>query len=107
MPDQQFEIIHSADFTQGLIAITDYLKDQAGLDVVDRLTSQVDEQISALSDFPYLYASYEYCYPYRKLVVARFPFVVFYFVDEGTQQVNIHRIYHTSQNYQVEINQLI
>ena len=54
------------------------------------------EKTARLKDFPYSCPIYEADPDYRKLVVQ--DYIVLYMVNEGTKTVEIHRIFHGSQD---------
>ena len=54
------------------------------------------EKTARLKDFPYSCPPYEYDPDYRRLVVG--DYLVFYIVNENDKVVEIHRIFHGTQN---------
>ena len=60
------------------------------------------KKISYLKDFPYSCPTYEYDIDYRKLVVG--DYLVFYMVDEDSKTVEIHRIFHGTQDIKQHLN---
>ena len=54
------------------------------------------ERIGQLKEFPYSCPTYDDDPDYRKLVVG--DYLVFYMVDEDSKTVEIHRIFHGSQD---------
>jgi len=61
------------------------------------------EKITRLTKFPYSCHIYEDDPDYRRLVVG--DYLVFYMVNEGNKTVEIHRIFHGSQDIGRYLNQ--
>ena len=65
-------------------------------DTVTKVFRLLKEKIARLKKFPYSCPIYEDDPDYRKLVVG--DYLVFYMVDEDKKTVEIHRIFHGSQD---------
>ena len=65
-------------------------------DTVTKVLHLLKEKIARLKEFPYSCPTYEDDPDYRKLVVV--DYLVFYMVDEDKKTVEIHRIFHGSQD---------
>ena len=57
----------------------------------------IEQSIGRLADFPYSGRASEVA-GIRELPIVRYPYIVFYAVDDATQEVFILRVRHTSQD---------
>ena len=64
--------------------------------------ARLHEKIARLKDFPYSCPVYEDDPDYRKLAVG--DYIVFYMVSENDKTVEIHRIFHQSQDIKRRLN---
>jgi toxin ParE1/3/4 len=62
-----------------------------------RLMRRIKRTIERLAEFPYSARPSEVS-GIRELPIVRFPYIVFYTVDETAQEVQILRVRHTSQD---------
>ena len=70
---------------------------------VKEFFSQLKERITLLKEYPYSCPVYEDDPDYR--VLAFKDYLVFYMVDEGEKNVDIYRIFHSSQDIKRHISQ--
>ena len=71
---------------------------------VKRFFSLLREKTAQLKEFPYSCPVYEDDHDYRRLVVG--DYLVFYMVNEDDKTVEIHRIFHESQDIKQHINKI-
>ena len=62
-----------------------------------RVVRTIKQSIDRLAEFPYSARSSEIA-GIRELPVVRYPYIVFYSVDDRVQEVHILRVRHTSQD---------
>ena len=62
-----------------------------------RVMSTIKRSIERLADFPHSARSSEVP-GIRELPIVRYPYIVFYTVDDAAQEVHILRVRHTSQD---------
>ncbi len=62
-----------------------------------RVMSTIKRTIDRLADFPYSARQSEVP-GIRELPIVRYPYIVFYAVDDNAQEVHILRVRHTSQD---------
>lgn len=70
---------------------------------VKRFFTLLKEKITLLKEFPHSCPVYEDDHDYRILVVG--DYLVFYMVNEENKTVEIHRIFHGTQNIKQHFNQ--
>lgn len=63
----------------------------------DRVVREIMRSIDRLANFPYM-ARVSEVPGVRELPIVRYPYIVFYAVDEVAQEVHILRVRHTSQD---------
>jgi len=63
----------------------------------DKVVRTIKKSIERLADFPYS-ARPSKVPGIRELPIVRYPYIVFYAVDEHAQEVHILRVRHTSQD---------
>ena len=63
----------------------------------DRVLRTIKRSIDRLADFPYSARPSE-VQGIRELAVVRYPYIVFYTVDESAGEVHVLRVRHTSQD---------
>ena len=74
-------------------AIDYYESKQAGLG--DYFYQEIDEHLELLSENPFFQIRYK---DYRGLPIKKFPFIIFYFIDEKLKKVYVLSIFNTSMN---------
>lgn len=63
----------------------------------DRALATIKRSIDRLAEFPYSARSSEVP-GIRELPIVRYPYIVFYTVDEAAREVHVLRVRHTSQD---------
>ncbi len=63
----------------------------------DRVMRTIKQNIDRLSEYPYSARCSEVA-GIRELPIVRYPYTVFYTVDEAAQEVHVLRVRHTSQD---------
>ena len=80
-----------------LFEVTDYIRKE-NPEVARRVISHIRRSASRLSHSPHL-GSVSTKFPrYRELVITRYPFVVWYRVEEDQQIVEIRLVWHSAQD---------
>ena len=102
-----FKVAFTPVYYQQWDAISTWLKQEVAANVATRLFEEIQQQLSMVAAMPHIFAMYQHDLNFRKMKIAGWNYVIFYQIIEDEQLIIVHRIYHTSQNYQAEINQLI
>lgn len=63
----------------------------------DRVLATIKRSIDRLAEFPYSARASEVP-GIRELPIVRYPYIVFYTVDDAAQEVHVLRVRHTSQD---------
>jgi len=99
----QYEIIRHRSFQDDLVAIIDYLTENASYKIALQLEEEIQSQLDLISILPKMYPVYEPQPRLRKMPIHNWQYVIFYTIIEKNHQVILTRIFHTSRNIQALI----
>ncbi|MCL2048117.1 MAG: type II toxin-antitoxin system RelE/ParE family toxin [Defluviitaleaceae bacterium] len=88
---------------EDLSIIGQYLEREADIEASDKIVDYITESISSLDEMPYRHPVYHADPDFRKMILPKTRYYVFYTVDEKKQLVRIHRILHESRNIEREM----
>ena len=97
----KYRLKYLPDTVTDMEEIRDYLS-QYYESSVRKFFALLREKMVQLKDFPYSCPVYEHDSDYRKLVVG--DYLVFYMLNEDTKTVEIHRIFHGTQDISHHLN---
>ena len=96
----KYKLKYLPDTVNDREAIKNYLS-QYYVGSVNKFFALLKKKTERLKDFPYSCPQYEDDPDYRKLVVGEY--LVFYMVNENDKTVEIHRIFHGSQDIKQQL----
>ena len=82
---------------ESLSQVTEYIR-EASPKAAERVVSRIYQSTELLSLAPYLAPISKDFPKYRELIIARYPFVVWYWVDEDKRVVEIRLVWHAAQD---------
>ena len=94
----QYEIVRHRFFQDDLVAIIDYLSENASYKVALQLEEDIQSQLDLVSVHPKMYPVYEPQPRLRKMPIHNWQYVIFYTISEKNHQVILTNIFHTSRN---------
>jgi len=92
-----FERRYLSTFDESFNEVVEYLSDIA-TGVALRFVNELDQQLKALSEMPYLYPIYQYDKRFRKMTMSDWKYAVFYIVNEEQNEIIFYSILHTSRD---------
>lgn len=82
---------------ESLFEVTEYIRKE-NPETAKRVITQIHKSTALLSQNPYLAPPSQKFPDYRELFISRYPFVVWYRVEDDKQVIEIRLVWHTSQH---------
>lgn len=101
-----YKIIFEKYAQEDLIDIVSYYTLQGGFALAERVKNQIRYHIEHLKHSPNIYMDSTIEPRLKQVVVKKFPYKIYFKVDEETQQVHIFGILHTSRDHQTLFDEL-
>ena len=98
----KYRILFLSDTISDRTEIREYLS-KYYKSAVNKFFTLLREKIILLKEYPYIYPIYEDDSDYHVMKVA--DYLVFYMINEDSKTVEIHRIFHGSQNIRQHLSQ--
>ena len=80
-------------FNNSFNEIVDYLS-EISPSISLRFINELNQQVEAMSGFPYIYPVYEYDERFRKMSISDWKYIVFYTVDQEKQEIILYDVLH-------------